>query len=62
MNLKIELQNIDEVQAKALTKLFNKLSWSEVRINAASEDEAYQMTLAVSKLQDAMARKGYEQQ
>ncbi|NNP68929.1 hypothetical protein [Acinetobacter sp. Ac_5812] len=62
MNLKLQLENIDEVQAKALAQLIKRIGWSDIRLNAADDGEAFQMTTAVTKLQDALARQGYTPQ
>lgn len=59
MNLKLNIENIDETQAQALAQLVKRIGWSDIRLNAANDGEAYQMTTAVSKLQDALARQGY---
>lgn len=59
MNLKLNIENIDEVQAKALAQLIKRIEWSDIRANAANDGEAFQMTTAVTKLQDALARQGY---
>lgn len=59
MKLKLELENIDEVQAKALAQFIKRIEWSDIRANASNDGEAFQMTTAVTKLQDALARQGY---
>ncbi|MDD1507726.1 DUF7706 family protein [Pseudomonas sp. CNPSo 3701] len=43
----------------ALAQFFKRLTWSELRGCAESDEEAYLIRSAVSKLQDAMARGGY---
>lgn len=46
-------------QTLALAQFFKRLSWSELRGCAESDEEAYVIRSAVSKLQDAMMRGGY---
>ena len=46
-------------EAYDLAQLLKRLSWSELRVCAASDDEAFQMRVAANKLQDTLARAGY---
>ncbi|WEE80223.1 hypothetical protein LZ683_13140 [Comamonas testosteroni] len=56
-----DLQNINltHTDATALAQLVKRLSWSELRAYAVSDDEAYEIKYAVHKLQNALAEVGY---
>jgi hypothetical protein len=46
-------------QALALAQFVKRVGWNEIRINAASEDETYQMRDAIEQLQRALAEAGF---
>ncbi|SUB84228.1 Uncharacterised protein [Pragia fontium] len=46
-------------QAWALAQLVKRLSWSELRACAVSDDEAYEIKDAVHQLQNALAEAGF---
>ena len=48
-----------ESEALALSQLVKRISWSDARQNAVSDDEAYKMMDAVAQLQKALAEVGY---
>ena len=50
---------LSDAETLALAQFVKRLGWSEFRQNAASDDEAYLIRDAVSKLQDALAGAGY---
>ena len=56
-----DLQNINltHTDATALAQLVKRLSWSELRACAVSDDEAYEIKYAVHKLQNALAEAGF---
>ncbi|WP_445224734.1 DUF7706 family protein [Erwinia sorbitola] len=43
----------------ALAQLVKRLSWSELRACAVSDDEAYEIKYAVHKLQNALTEAGF---
>ncbi|MCC4746023.1 hypothetical protein [Escherichia coli] len=51
--------SLDHAEALALSQLVKRLSWSDARQNAVSDDEAYRMMDAVATLQRALADAGY---
>ncbi|MFW1807623.1 hypothetical protein ACG9Z8_06500 [Acinetobacter ursingii] len=59
MDIKLELKNLTEDQTFALAQFVKRVGWSEIRVNAVNDDEAYLMRDSISKLQDALARIGY---
>jgi len=56
VNVNIELP---DNEALALAQFVKRVGWSEMRDNAASEDEAYEIKAAIGKLQDALGLAGY---
>ena len=58
MILNLEL-DVNETQAMALAQFVKRVGWSEIRVNAESDDDAYNMRDAISRLQDALADAGY---
>jgi len=55
MLIQIELTN---TEAMALAQFVKRLCFSDYQNNAASENEAYQIRDAASKVQDSLARSG----
>jgi len=51
--------NLDERAAWALAQFVKRVGWSELRENAISEDEAYEMRDGIAALQRALAEAGY---
>lgn len=51
--------NLDERAAWALAQFVKRVGWSELRENAVSEDEAYEMRDGIAALQRALAEAGY---
>ena len=58
IDLKLNLE-VTPAQAMALAQFVKRVGFNEIRVNAASEEEAYQMRDSISKLQDALADAGY---
>lgn len=50
---------LDDNEAMALAQFVKRLTWSEVRACAVSDDETYLMKDAISKLQKALSEGGY---
>ena len=48
-----------DAEAWALAELVKRISWDELRGNAANENEAYAMRDAVNRLQGALAEAGF---
>lgn len=46
-------------ETMALAQFFKRAHWSEFRGCAIDDDEAYSIRAAVGKVQDALARSGY---
>ncbi|GJB85165.1 hypothetical protein KAM380_096300 [Aeromonas caviae] len=46
-------------ETMALAQFFKRAHWSEFRGCAVDDDEAYSIRAAVGKVQDAVARSGY---
>lgn len=46
-------------ETMALAQFFKRAHWSEFRGCAVDDDEAYLIRAAVGKVQDALARSGY---
>lgn len=42
-----------------LAQFVKRLTWTDIRGCAASDDEAFEMRSAIGKVQDALARAGY---
>ena len=59
MNITITVE-LTDVQAIALAQFDKRISWSEIRQNAANDDETYEMRDAINQLQTALAEQGYE--
>lgn len=57
--VKIDVE-LTEQQARYLALLIKRLSFSDVMCCAVNEDEAYRMIGALGRLEDALARHGYE--
>lgn len=55
-----EFVELTDAEAWALAELCKRITYNECRANAVSEDEAYQMIYATSKVRDLLARVGYE--
>ena len=55
----IELE-LPEAQALALAQFVKRLGWAEMRQNAVSDDEAYEMKYALGELQKALAAAGFD--
>lgn len=61
-NLKDEtliLENIAESELLALAQFIKRAGWKVFSENAAHEEEAYEMSVAMGKLQKALERIGY---
>ncbi len=58
-DLTLELENIRPEEIWALAQFVKRVGWSEIRVNAVNDDDAYNMRDAISKLQDALAKAGY---
>lgn len=50
---------LPESQALALAQLVKRIGWAEMRQNAVSDDEAYEMKYALAELQKALAAAGF---
>lgn len=50
---------LDDNEAMALAQFVKRLTWSEMRACAVSDDETYLMKDAISKLQKALSEGGY---
>ena len=50
---------LDENETMALAQLVKRLSWSDLRGCAVSDEEAWVMKIAVDKLQQALREEGY---
>lgn len=50
---------LDDKEAMALAQFVKRLTWSEMRACAVSDDETYLMKDAISKLQKALSEEGY---
>lgn len=50
---------LDDNEAMALAQFVKRLTWSEMRACAVSDDETYLMKDAISKLQKALSEEGY---
>ena len=50
---------IDYEKALALAQFVKRLGWSEIRANAANDDEAYCMKEAIGELQKALEETGF---
>lgn len=50
---------LDDKEAMALAQFVKRLTWSEMRACAVSDDETYLMKDAISKLQKVLSEKGY---
>ncbi|MGL4587019.1 MAG: DUF7706 family protein [Acinetobacter ursingii] len=59
MHIQLELQDLTEAQAYALAQLVKRIRFAELRQNAISDDEAYNMQTAIAALQRALARVGF---
>lgn len=51
--------NLDENETMALAQLVKRLTWSDLRSCAVSNEEAWVMKGAVDKLQRALSDEGY---
>lgn len=54
-----EFAELTDAQAWALAELCKRITWSDCRSNAVSDQEAYLMIDATAKLGTALARAGY---
>lgn len=54
-----EFAELTDAQAWALAELCKRITWSDCRSNAVSDQEAYLMIDATTKLGTALARAGY---
>ncbi|MDT4623795.1 hypothetical protein RPF71_12815 [Escherichia coli] len=50
---------LDENETKALAQLVKRLSWSDLRGCAVSDEEGWVMKSAIEKLQQALREEGY---
>lgn len=50
---------LSDQQAQALAQLVKRIGWSEIRMNAVDDDDAYLMQEAISALRDGLAADGY---
>ena len=50
---------LEASQALALSQLVKRIGWAEIRQNAVSDDEAYEMRDALGELQKSLAGAGY---
>lgn len=50
---------LDENETMALAQLVKRLSWSDLRGCAVSDEEAWVMKSAIEKLQQALREEGY---
>ncbi|EDX0667167.1 hypothetical protein GS383_002659 [Salmonella enterica subsp. enterica serovar Derby] len=50
---------LDENETMALTQFVKRLSWSDLRGSAVSDEEAWVMKSAVEKLQQTLREEGY---
>ncbi|WP_418889072.1 MULTISPECIES: DUF7706 family protein [Photorhabdus] len=50
---------LTHIEALALAQLVKRLNWAEIRACAVNDEEAYQIKDAISKLQSALAYRGY---
>ena len=50
---------LDENETMALAQFVKRLSWSDLRGSAVSDEEAWVMKSAVDKLQQALREEGY---
>ncbi|KOY60158.1 hypothetical protein AM629_20955 [Photorhabdus heterorhabditis] len=60
----IAIEHLQDIQlthfeALALAQLVKRLNWAEIRACAVNDEEAYQIKDAISKLQSALAYRGY---
>lgn len=50
---------LDDKEAMALAQFIKRLTWTEMRACAISDDETYLMKDAIDKLQKALSEEGY---
>jgi hypothetical protein len=58
-SLTLTIHDTTPAEIGALAQLVKRITWSDIRGCAVSDDEAYEMRDAVSKLQSALAETGY---
>ncbi|WP_445497040.1 DUF7706 family protein [Photorhabdus sp. SF281] len=51
--------HLTHIEALALAQLVKRLNWAKIRSCAVNDEEAYQIKDAISKLQSALAYRGY---
>lgn len=51
--------NVNDEEALALAQFVKRLSWSDLRSCAVSDDEAWLIKHAIDKLQNALREEGY---
>lgn len=60
MDVNLELADVSEAEMYALAHFVKRIGHAEYRNNAESEKEAHKIAIAVSALQSALDRAGYE--
>ena len=60
MDIKLELENVDEDEMYALADFLKRVGFEDYRRNAESHFQATQISIAVTRLQSAIERAGYE--
>ncbi len=57
--INIAIEEMNEAETLALAQFVKRVGWSEFRENATDDEEAYLIRAAIGKLQEALARNGY---
>ena len=58
MSVQVLIEELDEDEAMAMAQFVKRVGWSEMRTNAASEDETYLMRSALESCEMRSARPG----